>query len=65
MSATILDQPQVSTNDEFGDLFDQYVADDSLPPPEWLTRLHLDKPRRNIHCISESTRNWKRLLDIV
>jgi len=65
MSATILDEPLTSTNEEFGDLFDQYVADESLPSPEWLTRLRLNKPRRNIHCISESTRNWKRLLDIV
>lgn len=65
MSASTLDQPQVSTNDEFGDLFDHYVADDSLPPPEWLTRLKLEKPRRSIHCLSESTRHWKRLLDII
>jgi len=65
MSATILDEPLTSTNDEFGDLFDQYVADESLPSPDWLTQLKLDKPRRNIHCISESTRRWKRLLDIV
>src|SRR5437879_6363913 len=65
MSASLLEQPVVSTNDEFGDLFDQYVADHSLPPPEWLTRLQLEKPRRNIHCLSESTRRWKRVLDIV
>ncbi len=63
MSASQLDQ--TSMTEEFGDLFDQYVADDSLPSPEWLTKLRLDRPRRNIHCISESTRRWKRILDIV
>ena len=65
MSATILEKPSPEMDDEFGDLFDHYVADDSLPSPEWLTQLHLDRPRRNIHCMSESTRRWKRLLDIV
>ena len=65
MNVSILDQPSPATNDEFGDLFDHYVADDSLPSPEWLTQLRLERPRRNIHCMSESTRQWKRLLDIV
>lgn len=63
MSVSVLDQ--TSTSDEFGDLFDHYVADDSLPPPEWLTKLKLARPRRNIHCLSETTRRWKRALDIV
>lgn len=65
MSTTILERTSSSTNEEFGDLFDQYVADESLPSPEWLTQLSLDRPRRNIHCISESTRRAKRALDIV
>lgn len=65
MSMTVLEQPLPATNDEFGDLFDQYVADDSLPSPEWLTQLHLARPRRNLHCLSESTRRGKRVLDIV
>jgi lipopolysaccharide/colanic/teichoic acid biosynthesis glycosyltransferase len=65
MSATLFEIPQRITDGDFGDLFDTYVADDSLPAPEWLTQLNLEKPRRNLHCISESTRRWKRLLDIV
>lgn len=65
MSATFLENSRTEVNDEFADLFDHYVADDSLPSPEWLTQLHLDRPRRNLHCMNESTRRWKRVLDIV
>jgi lipopolysaccharide/colanic/teichoic acid biosynthesis glycosyltransferase len=65
MSATIQEKSSTTTDDEFGDLFDYYVADDSLPSPDWLTKLSLDRPRRNIHCLSESTRRWKRAIDIV
>ena len=65
MSTTIIEQTSPSTNDEFGDLFDHYVADDNLPSPEWLTQLNLARPRRNIHCISEATRRGKRVLDII
>ncbi|WP_010585231.1 sugar transferase [Schlesneria paludicola] len=65
MSVSTFKTSAASSDDEFADLYDQYVADDSLPPPEWLTKLHLDRPRRNIHCMSESTRRWKRLLDIL
>lgn len=64
MSMTLLDQPMQEPNEEFGDLFDQYVANESLPSPEWLTKLQLKQPRRNLHCLSESTRYWKRVLDI-
>lgn len=50
---------------EFSDLFDQYVADADLPSTEWLTRLRLERPRRNTRCLGESTRLLKRLTDIV
>lgn len=65
MSAPVLEELSPPTNEAFGDLFDYYVADDSLPPPEWLTQLNLSRPRRNLHCMSESTRRWKRILDVV
>ena len=65
MSVTVQNRLTAPTDDEFGDLYDQYVADESLPSPEWLTKLQLDRPRRNLHCMSESTRFWKRVLDIV
>lgn len=65
MSVSTFNSTAASSDDQFADLYDQYVADDSLPPPEWLTKLHLDRPRRNIHCMSEATRRWKRVLDIL
>lgn len=65
MSTPVLERLSPSKNDEFGDLFDYYVADDSLPSPEWLTQLRLSRPRRNLHCLSESTRRRKRVLDII
>ncbi len=65
MSASILEQRTMPANDELADLFDHYIADESLPSAEWLTQLHLNRPRRNIHCMNESTRQCKRMLDIV
>lgn len=64
MSASVLEEPLVAGPD-LSDLFDQYVADDSLPPPEWLTTLRLERPRRNTRCLGESTRLAKRVVDIV
>ena len=65
MNTTILEPSSRTETDEFGDLFDHYVADDSLPSPEWLIPLNLARPRRNLHCISEETRRIKRVLDII
>lgn len=70
MSATIEAVPQSSrepktSQNEFADLFDQYVADADLPSTEWLTRLKLERPRRNTRCLGESTRIFKRATDVV
>lgn len=65
MSVTILDSSSRPETDEFGDLFDHYVADETLPSPEWLIQLNLARPRRSLHCISEYTRKLKRALDVV
>jgi len=65
MTATLVEPPSQSTRDEFSDLYDHYVADDSLPSPEWLTQLHLTRPRRNIHCLNDAARRHKRILDIL
>ncbi len=65
VNVSAIEEQSPSLNDEFGDLFDHYIADDSLPSPEWLTQLRLERPRRNIHCLNESTRRWKRVLDII
>lgn len=64
MSTTVLESIASPDQDEFGDLFDQYVADDNLPSTEWLTRLQLERPRRNTRCLGETTRLLKRITDI-
>lgn len=75
MSVSVLDEPLLRSNvataggaergSDLSDIFDQYVADDSLPPPQWLTHLKLDRPRRNTRCLGEATRLAKRLTDIL
>ena len=65
MSSTVLEPAVSSIKDEFGDLFDHYVADDNLPSTEWLTRLRLERPRRNTRCLGEMTRLLKRINDVV
>ncbi len=65
MSSTVLEPSVVPIRDEFADLFDHYVADDNLPSTEWLTRLRLERPRRNTRCLGETTRVLKRINDVV
>ncbi|MBI1346010.1 sugar transferase [bacterium] len=64
MSVTVLDDPQVQRSADLSDIFDQYAADESLPAPDWLTTLHLDRPRRNTRSLGEATRLAKRLGDL-
>ena len=47
------------------DLVDLYAVAEHLPPADWVTRLELTSPRRDISCMSVSTRLWKRVGDIV
>ena len=42
-----------------------FVGDESLPDVPWLTRLDLDSPRTNVHCLSPGMRAAKRAMDIV
>ena len=65
MSSTMLEPAVSPIKDEFADLFDHYVADDNLPSTEWLTRLRLERPRRNTRCLGETTRMLKRINDVV
>ncbi|MBS0202997.1 MAG: sugar transferase [Planctomycetes bacterium] len=70
MSATVVETMKAPTapapgRDEFADLYDQYVGDFDLPSTEWLTRLRLERPRRNTRCLGESTRLMKRATDVV
>lgn len=70
MSATVAESIQTSPvpvcrSDEFADLFDQYVGESALPSTEWLTRLKLERPRRNTRCLGETTRILKRATDVL
>lgn len=65
MSASVLDEPVVAAGPEISDIFDQYLADGSIPSPQWLTNLRLVKPRRSTRCLGEGTRLAKRAVDIV
>jgi lipopolysaccharide/colanic/teichoic acid biosynthesis glycosyltransferase len=49
---------------ELCDLVDIYAIAEYLPPAEWVTRLNLVRPRRDILCLSTTTRFFKRSLDI-
>tara|TARA_R110002072_G_scaffold302100_1_gene483993 strand:+ start:189978 stop:190883 length:906 start_codon:yes stop_codon:yes gene_type:complete len=50
---------------ELSDLVDLYAVAEYLPPADWVTRLSLVKPRRDVLCLSLTTRFFKRVLDIV
>jgi lipopolysaccharide/colanic/teichoic acid biosynthesis glycosyltransferase len=50
---------------ELSDLVDIYAVAAFLPPADWVTRLNLVRPRRDMLCLSVGTRFLKRLLDIV
>ncbi len=49
---------------DLSDLYDHYVASSDQIPPNWLTQLKLERPRRSTRCLSESTRLAKRIMDI-
>lgn len=46
-------------------LVSEYATPAELPPADWLTRLRLETPRRDLQCLSPLTRFTKRILDIV
>ena len=50
---------------ELSDLVDLYAVAEYLPQADWVTRLSLVKPRRDVLCLSPTTRFFKRSLDIV
>lgn len=50
---------------ELGELVDLYAVAEYLPPADWITRLALVRPRSGLHCLSQSTRFGKRVLDVV
>lgn len=50
---------------ELSDLVDLYAVAEYLPPADWVTRLNLVRPRRDILCITPTTRALKRTMDVV
>lgn len=50
---------------DLSDLVLDYADLAGLPPTDWLTRLKLQRPRRDVRSLSEGTRLAKRLMDIV
>lgn len=50
---------------ELSDLVDIYAVAEYLPPADWVTRLNLVRPRRDVLCLSVGTRFLKRSLDLV
>lgn len=60
--------PQIEQPVAAGDLSDlvlDYADLAGLPPTDWLTRLKLRRPRRDVRCLSEGARLIKRITDIV
>lgn len=53
-----------TSNDSLTDLV-QYIRVADLPSTDWLLRVKLERPRQDIHSLSEWTRFNKRVLDIV
>lgn len=60
-------EPQSPMDGDLVDIFDAYVAGQPDVPltPDWLTRLQLERARRNIHCIDGRTQRAKRLVDVL
>src|SRR5687768_2182814 len=50
---------------ELTDLVDQYSTPLELPSAEWLKRLQLEEPRRNVQSLGLAARFGKRLTDVV
>src|SRR5689334_16831877 len=58
-------QDTASSPTDLSDLVLNYADLSGLPPTDWLTRLKLTRPRRDVRCLSEGTRIAKRVTDIV
>lgn len=56
--------PDLKTSGALGDVV-QYVETESIPETPWLSKLNLQQPRRDLHCLDQATRFGKRVADIV
>lgn len=70
MSTHCLEQPvleQSSAIDDrelLADLVQEYAQLPDLPPADWLSQLSLERPRRDIRCLTGWTRLGKRCMDV-
>lgn len=44
---------------------ESFAARAGIPEVPWLTKLDLDRPRRNVQCLRPATRIFKRIVDVV
>lgn len=71
LDSASLDTQNPAQTGSLADVVEFSQADLTTTPEEeqklanWMSRLKLQTPRRNIHCISYSTRVGKRLLDLI
>lgn len=64
--STLLTEPPVRSDDgNLSDLVEKYSLSGNLPQADWLTRLKLTQPRRNVRCLEMHTRLLKRAVDVV
>ena len=59
------DLTQAVTDQDLSELVDLYAVAEYLPPADWVTRLNLIRPRRDVRCLTQGTRLAKRVTDIV
>ncbi|MBM84189.1 MAG: sugar transferase [Planctomycetaceae bacterium] len=65
MSTTaVAEQTETVRRDDLSDLVVEYAVSRYLPPADWITQLQLKRPRRDIRCLSGTTRFVKRGLDV-
>jgi lipopolysaccharide/colanic/teichoic acid biosynthesis glycosyltransferase len=62
--SNVAGMPDGRPTSELSDLVDIYAVAEYLPPADWVTRLNLVQPRRDVLCLSRTTRFLKRCLDI-
>lgn len=54
-----------ASTDDLSDLVTDFADLSGLPSTDWLTRLHLERPRRDVRCMSGATCVTKRVTDVV
>jgi len=64
MPPSVVEQAPLPQPSDLPSLSDQVTAD-VLPSTEWMARLRLDAPRKDVKCLTESTRLAKRITDIL